>query len=1269
MPWPAISRNEDKGLARYAVDELAQEVPLPIARQDALATPDGRRRVVEAIYDALSQRDISYALEPYGADVRVQQIRPPETVLGGAREGTCLDLALLFAGITLGKELAPLLVMLDGHALIAVSLDDDRRTAADPPRRNREGPWLEEGVLRDGDILRHLIDDGHYLAVECTGFAASGVLPPDVPEGVGRINGKLTFGVAVEAGRSQLDCAARPFRFAIDLAVLRDANAFFAYDSPLGAALSPFRRRLERLMEDERFFGGRDDELAWLDRAIVADTGGYAFVTGLSGSGKTALLVNWVRALLARTPSPGRVLRVAYTFISQKYEIADEQSTLQLLCQQLLRVRQRAEPLPDNVPALEEKYIELLTEPTMPGTELVVVIDGLDEVAGWTPSRVLFPRMLPERVHLVFSAREIAQYDWLKLLDLDEAPTLRLSSLDRAAVASLLRTMPEPLAAKSEEPAFVAELHRVSAGDPFYLRFLIADLAELSAPSVGDVRAKPSRLGDYLDAWWTDVAAKGKVEKSVRDLLCYLVVANGALSRDELADIASDDDLDSFTVDDAITAVRRYIVGNDATGYTLCHPRFRDYLVGGRVRPADQRRYLDHLVAWCLGAWRGQDARYAVQHAIAHLSGKRLLAPPEERSGVTAQMLALATDPAFRERKLATPLSLLDYQRDLQEVLGAAISDVWPAAISAIVETALGLVELRLSAPGVAMVFEAARNGTPERGLAQLAAVAPDDDWFRASLLVCAWLCAVRDPNKAATFRAAQAEVLQPETLYGALTLLDNRLAAAITRQPEPPLQLPFYPGTVPQNVSAEMARAIVARIGGGASDDEAVAAHLNPSMIGSLADRAEHGDETPTYIAEGDAPWLIGFAMCEPAEGESLIRRYLAVHAENPYAVYRNRSLWAVLGAVVCLDKPHLAAELAGTICEAALNPAAVDYREMLRLAALGVGAGIAPATGAEQIEAFIVEARSAAANLNPVRSEADTWGHHCRRFAALSEVIALIGGEPGHIQSLLEAALQLPFGYAGYQAPASIALADANFVCGRGPAAVDSALAGAVRAAHNVQESRFCAFTTARVNAIVRRWRPGCIADLSDTIARFAADPFAVEFSALHIVGEQYCQRSKGSNALPIPPESRAARSLQDIAADVYGVSLARFQGVNSGIDAGAALKQGSKIDLTYLPAQEPPNHIGEVNVPDAGFAPILAARFAAEILGRRAELAGQPAELIARLVPVAAANATALDAVLARLLLAARPLAAPVTQRILNLAPADWLKSPVPNPRVPA
>ena len=63
-------------------------------------------------------------------------------------------------------------------------------------------------------------------------------------------------------------------------------------------------------------------------------------------------------------------------------------------------------------------------------------------------------------------------------------------------------------------------------------------------------------------------------------------------------------------------------------------------------------------------------------------------------------------------------------------------------------------------------------------------------------------------------------------------------------------------------------------------------------------------------------------------------------------------------------------------------------------------------------------------------------------------------------------------------------------------------------------------------------------------------------------------------------------------------------------------------------------------EVRIPDRGLAPLLAARFTAGVLVDTALDAVQRIEVIQSLVPVAAANPTALDTVLARLLLAARP-----------------------------
>jgi hypothetical protein len=271
MPWPPVSRNEDKGLAHYVVDEIALDFPIPLPgpRQDELSKPGGHRRVIEAIYNALCERRIAYALEPFNPDHAVQQIRWPELVLTGAREGTCLDLALLFAGIALGKDLAPVLVMLEGHALVAISLDDNRRTASDRPRRNREGEWLNGGKLESGDVLRNLIDGGHYLAVECTGFAQGAVFQSRMPESTDRKGGKLTFEAAVTAGRKQLDLhVERPFRFAIDVAVLRDRHGFAVY--PPGLSGSDIQRALAD-MEARGLV--QEAETAGLRRKVIVHLG------------------------------------------------------------------------------------------------------------------------------------------------------------------------------------------------------------------------------------------------------------------------------------------------------------------------------------------------------------------------------------------------------------------------------------------------------------------------------------------------------------------------------------------------------------------------------------------------------------------------------------------------------------------------------------------------------------------------------------------------------------------------------------------------------------------------------------------------------------------------------------------------------------------------------------------------------------------------------------------------------------------------------------
>jgi len=81
------------------------------------------------------------------------------------------------------------------------------------------------------------------------------------------------------------------------------------------------------------------------------------------------------------------------------------------------------------------------------------------------------------------------------------------------------------------------------------------------------------------------IVIKGAREKASRDLLGYLLVSYGGLTRDDLTSISDDDALNDFSVDAAIHSVQRYVVGDTKMlGLSLCHPRFRDYLAENKIK-------------------------------------------------------------------------------------------------------------------------------------------------------------------------------------------------------------------------------------------------------------------------------------------------------------------------------------------------------------------------------------------------------------------------------------------------------------------------------------------------------------------------------------------------------------------------------------------------------------------------------------------------------------------------------------------------------------
>ncbi len=219
--WEPWSRADRTGLARYALTSAARLLRVPVSTHDLHRQEGGRRALIRAIYEELAKKEIRYNIEPHGAPPNRQRIRTPHEILEAPGHGTCLDLALLFSGLCLGHDLIPVLVMLDGHALVIVSLGHGLPEIDDYGRRER--PLFVEGQLSDDggwEALPKLVEQGEYLAVECTGFAHAETLPGSVPEGVGRVDGRLPFDRACLAGLETLTQSDRPFRYALDVGAL-----------------------------------------------------------------------------------------------------------------------------------------------------------------------------------------------------------------------------------------------------------------------------------------------------------------------------------------------------------------------------------------------------------------------------------------------------------------------------------------------------------------------------------------------------------------------------------------------------------------------------------------------------------------------------------------------------------------------------------------------------------------------------------------------------------------------------------------------------------------------------------------------------------------------------------------------------------------------------------------------------------------------------------------------------------------------------------------
>jgi transcriptional regulator with XRE-family HTH domain len=344
---------------------------------------------------------------------------------------------------------------------------------------------------------------------------------------------------------------------------------------------APTRDFFRDLIEKHtQLFAGRQAESARIDQFIRDHASGYVFVEALSGYGKTSLLADLVR----QNPE------FCYHFISQAYrrrgggfDPTSPEDVLECLCEQLDPAHVRGAGLK----SLERQFRGLMTRP--PRKPTVVVLDAVDELDPPDQLRTLLPAQLPHGLVLVLSAR--AQGDRTCLTDIALSPAdvglhLRLEGLDRAALVDLLRMAGGAAAGLAQDADFVAEMHRVSEGDPFYLRFLVEDAA-VGRLTRDNVECAPTGLEGYLDQQLEQLNRSAHRIEHV-EILGFLLEA-GTLSAFDLYHLV--EGLTWLNFDTVLREIHRFLLvhrrslpgGQAQRGseeYSFCHDRFRQYFRG-----------------------------------------------------------------------------------------------------------------------------------------------------------------------------------------------------------------------------------------------------------------------------------------------------------------------------------------------------------------------------------------------------------------------------------------------------------------------------------------------------------------------------------------------------------------------------------------------------------------------------------------------------------------------------------------------------------------
>lgn len=378
--------------------------------------------------------------------------------------------------------------------------------------------------------------------------------------------------------------------------------------------MDPFRQQVEMLTE---VFKGRKNELGQIASFLSDEQMRFLCIWGPPGVGKSALLARATQ--IARCSSEvretmedsaqwpqGKLHLIEYFIRRGATETASQffDSVNQRL-DYIFNLRFDFGKLDSEKQALFKARIDQVSKQLKDDERLLLIIDGLDEIKSGDPLLSLLPKLLPEKIQIIFGARpqQELRFTFYEQLDRERKTGFDLGGLSLADIRAVLM---EHVSKYEMHQEYVDEVLRISEGNPLYLKMLCSGL-EQHIYKLNHIAALPKGRDELYE---TAFLRLEKEYPGSLNFMLYLAAAKDFVSPELAAQWIG---LETTQLRNRLLyACLEFLYENPLTeaveDYQLFHESLREYL--SKSYPAELQACKERICDWAV-KWKNEDGDIA----------------------------------------------------------------------------------------------------------------------------------------------------------------------------------------------------------------------------------------------------------------------------------------------------------------------------------------------------------------------------------------------------------------------------------------------------------------------------------------------------------------------------------------------------------------------------------------------------------------------------------------------------------------------------------